>query len=123
MLERERERMDPVGDWKTQQTGRDVYLCPVHVHLERWKSVQDRFWWAQGQSMAGGPLRQVRPATKLCSKLREDRKRGCSGGCEGIQRLLSWEREREGLGAEGTWSFSGGKKLIFGVAWGSAPWG
>lgn len=61
----------------------------LHVHLERWESVQDCFWWAQWQTMAGGPLRQVRSAAKLCSKLREGRKRGCNGG---TQRLMSWER-------------------------------
>lgn len=65
----------------------------------------------------------MRSATKLCSKLREGRKRGCKGGCRGTQRLMSWEREREELGAEGTWSFSESKKLIFEVAWGSALWG
>lgn len=85
----------------------------LHVHLERWKSVQDRFWWTQGQTMAGDPLRQVRSATKLCSKLREGRKR--------LHQRLQWrpwrdpetdeleEGEREELGPEGTLSFSEGK--------------
>lgn len=70
----------------------------LHVHLERWKSVQDRFWWGRGQTMAGGPLRQVRAGTKLCSK------RGSKSGRKKAVPEVAMERVE---GPRGRWTGRG----------------
>lgn len=77
------EKQDPAGEdgscWQLELTAnwQGRLPPPLHVHLGRGKSVQDRFcfWWTQGQTVAGDPLRQLRSATKLGWKLREGRKR------------------------------------------------
>lgn len=64
-----------------------AFASVLACSLGKVEDVQDCFWWTQGQTMAGDPLRQVRSATKLCSKLREGRKR--------LHQRLQWRPWRD----------------------------